>query len=134
MTIYTRAIQTALRLLTKYGQTITVETNVPGVYDTATSSVAITTTSQEIKGAVFEWGGSNYPNNGQEVIDWTLIKSGDKKLILSTLANDGSSINKPNIGDVAIVQGIRYTMVNPIKFLAPAGVLVLVEVNIRGSA
>ena len=133
MSLYSRAILTVQKLLRRYGQTVVITTKTSGTYDPTLGSVSVTSTSQSIVGAVFEWGGSNYPNNGQEIIDGTIIRIGDQKLILSPIDINGQPIIKPKVNDVALVNGVSYTIVNPIKFLAPAGVLVLVEANIRGA-
>jgi hypothetical protein len=131
--LYSKTKKTVNRILKKYGQTVVITTKVSGIYDPSLGSVSITSTNQSIVGAVFEWGGSNYPNNGQEVVDGSIIRIGDQKLILSPIDINGQPIIKPKVNDVVLVNGVSYTIVNPIKFLAPAGILVLVEANIRGA-
>lgn len=54
MSLYTKAISTAQRLLKRYGQNVVITTYTSGVYDPALSSVQITPTTQSLVGAVFE--------------------------------------------------------------------------------
>jgi len=127
MLFYTKAKETAYRLISKYGQDISIKSRIVGAYNPSTGTSPITETTQTFKGLVFEWGTDNFPNNGKEVIDGTIIKIGDKRLILGVKGN-----TPPDIGDVATVNGKQYTIVNPIKLLEPAGELVMIECNIRG--
>ena len=123
------------KTLTKHGKNVVVTTYTTStVYDPTTGASVVTGVNQTIKGLTFEWGGSNYPNNGQGAIDWTLIRDGDQKLMLSPFDTSGNNTILPKVGDIATVFGRAYTITEPIKPLHPDGTLLLIECNIRGSA
>jgi hypothetical protein len=128
MSIYSKLKKTAIRLLTKYGTNVVITSRTPGTYNPATGSATVVETTQTCKGIVFDWGTGNFPDKGEQVIDGTIIKIGDKRLILAS-----SILVPPEIGDVALVNGTSYTIVPPVKALSPAGELVMVECNIRGT-
>ena len=125
--LYKKFRSTATRLLTKYGTNVVITSRTPGIYDVASGSATITESIRTCKGIVFDWGTGNFPDKGEQVIDGTIIKIGDKRLILAS-----STLVPPEIGDVALVNGTLYTIVPPVKPLSPAGELVIVECNIRG--
>lgn len=122
MSVYNRAQQTALRLLTKYGQVLTLTTQASGAYDTATGSVAVTGSSQSAIGAVFDYS--------THEIDQSIVLAGDKRLYLSPLLADGSALVPPSIDDTVTVNGITYT-IKKINALSPAGTPVLYDCNVR---
>ena len=124
---YIKNQATANRLLTKFGQSITLTSNTAGAYNVATGTSAITQTTQSAIGAIFDWGTENRPSYGQEFIDSSLIRSQDRQLLLSPVG-----INQPNLGDIATIQGKQYNLVPPMKSIAPAGICVLIICNIRG--
>jgi hypothetical protein len=80
---------------------ITTNVDVWGI-DTAVSAHAVGTTTQ---------GG-------------TLVKAGDRKLIISALSNTGAALSEPTHGDIAQVGTKTYTVRN-VDPLSPGGVVVL---------
>lgn len=120
---YKRLKTTADRLLKKKGQAIKVYHTTPGVYDPETGTIANYTTMQECTGAIFDYG--------TKQIDGTLIKVGDKQLLLSAFQPDGSVLPAPVLGDTVAVGGVTYTLVEPLKEVNPAGTVVLFDVNLR---
>lgn len=125
MTFYTKMQKTANKLLISKGQAVTLTHVEPGTYDPATGATgAATTTTQTGTGAVLEWNARQF--------DGTLIKAGDKQLLLSPLNTDGEEITAPVLGDtVTDVAGIVHTLVEPLKPLSPAGTVVLFDCNMR---
>lgn len=124
MTFYSRMQETANRLLVGKGQPVTITHVVPGAYSTVTGAVTNTSTTQYGYGAVVEWSARQ--------IDGALIKSGDRRLLLSPLNSVGTSLTAPVLGDtVTDSAGVVYTLVDPLKIMAPAGTVVLFDCNMR---
>jgi len=124
MTFYSRMQQTANRLLVGKGQAVTITHSSVGTYNPSTGSAAITTSTQYGYGAVSEWSARQ--------IDGTLIKAGDRRLLLSPLNSSGVALNAPVIGDtITDSLGAVFTLVDPLKIMAPAGTVVLFDCNMR---
>ena len=123
MTFYTRLQNTAQKLLKGKGQSLTLTKVTAGTYNPATGGMTGGTTSTQLAyGAVFEYGNKN--------IDGTLIKVGDKQLLLSAFKTDGTALTAPVVNDTVTIGGIVYT-VTQVKSLAPAGTIVLYDCNLR---
>ena len=113
---YAKTAATALRLLTRFGAAATLKREVVGDYDPDTGTSPVTTTSLATTACVFDYDA--------EYIDGTLILAGDKQAYLA-------SAPVPKQGDKLAWQGADYTVIAA-KAVAPAGVAVLYEVQIRG--
>jgi hypothetical protein len=122
MEFYSKMQATANRLLKGKGQEITLTRQAAGAYDPATGTAAVTTTTQTAYGAMFEYGDKN--------IDRTLIKEGDKQLLLSAINSAGTALVAPALNDTVTINTVVYTVVR-IKPLSPAGTTVLFDCNIR---
>ena len=106
------------------GQALTLTRQSAGNYDPATGSSTVTTSTQTGTGAIFDYGNKN--------IDGTLIKQGDKNLLLSAFKTDGTDLTAPILNDtVTDVNGIIYTIVEPLKTIAPAGIAIMYDCNLR---
>jgi hypothetical protein len=124
MTFYTRLQATANRLLKGKGQSITLTKVTAGTYNPATGAMTGTTTStQTAYGAIFDYGAKQ--------IDGTLIKAGDKQVLISAFKSDGSALTAPVLGDTVTIGGVTYTLVEPLKTVGPAGITVIYEANLR---
>lgn len=123
MDFYTRMQATANRLLKGKGQVITLTRQTSGAYDPATGAATVTTTTQNGYGAIFDYGNKN--------IDGTLIKQGDKQLLLSAVNAAGTALTAPALNDTVTIGGVVYTFVQPLKTIAPAGTTVLFDCNLR---
>jgi len=124
MSFYSRMQKTSNKLLLGKGQTVTLTHVVPGTYDPATGGVTNTTTTQAGTGAVMEWDARQ--------VDGTLIKIGDKQLLLSPLNTAGAALTAPALGDtVTDAAGVVYTLVAPLNTLSPSGTAVLYTCNMR---
>ena len=93
--------------------------NEAGEYDPATGSAPITTTVQDVTAAVFDYA--------HRYIDGTRILQGDRQAYLSAVG-----IWAPKQGDVMDWAGQKLTVVAA-KPLAPAGLAVLYELQLRGA-
>ena len=118
MGFYERMALTADRLLKGKGQAVTITRRSAGVYDPATGAATVTTTTQTGYAAIIDHNSNN--------IDGTLIKAGDKKLLLSP-----AGVSAPVLNDTVTVGGVVYTVVEPLKTVAPAGTVVMYELNLR---
>jgi len=124
MTFYTRLQATANRLLKGKGQSITLTKITAGTYNPATGGfTGAGTSTQTAYGAIFDYG--------TKQIDGTLIKAGDKQLLLSAFKTDGAALTAPVLGDTVTIGGVTYTLVEPLKEVNPAGTVVLFDVNLR---
>jgi hypothetical protein len=54
----------------------------------------------------------------------TLIQAGDRKLLVSALADDGQPLTAPRVDDLAVAGGVTYTLKN-IDKLSPGGPVVM---------
>jgi len=122
---YSRMQKTSNRLLLGKGQSITISHTTEGTYDPATGGITgATTSTQTGTGAVMDWDARQ--------VDGTLIKIGDKKLLLSPLNTSGAALTAPVLGDtVTDAAGTVYTLVAPLNTLSPAGTAVLYTCNMR---
>ena len=124
MTFYTRLQNTAQKLLKGKGQTLTLTKVTAGTYNPATGAMTgASTSTQAAYGAVFDYGAKQ--------IDGTLIKAGDKQLLLSAFKTDGTALTAPVLGDTVSIGGVVYTLVEPLKTVGPAGITVIYEANLR---
>lgn len=102
------------------GQLITLTFKQPGVY----AGGAVTPGVPIIKQA---WGieeGVTTRDLGVGVVNGTLIKSGDRKVMLSTLDNTGAPLPVPKIEDLVLAGEVQYTVKNVDK-VAPGGIPVI---------
>jgi hypothetical protein len=120
MSFYQDMQSTAAELLTEFGQAVTLSRQTAGAYNPATGAAAVTVTTQTGTGAIFDYGSRD--------IDGTLIKQGDKKLLLAALG-----ITAPQVDDTVTVNGVVYTIVL-IKALNPAATAVMYICTIRGAS
>jgi hypothetical protein len=124
VTFYARLQNTAQKLLKGKGQSVTLTKVTAGTYDPATGGfTGAGTSTQTAYGAVFDYGAKQ--------IDGTLIKAGDKQLLLSAVKTDGTALTAPVLGDTVSIGSVTYTLVEPLKEINPAGTIVMYEVNLR---
>jgi hypothetical protein len=123
MNFYERIQATVNKMLKGKGQAITITRQSSGTYDPATGTATVTTSTQTGWGAVFDYG--------TKQIDGTLIKAGDKQLLLSALNAAGTLLTAPELNDTVTIGGVIYTLVQPLKTLSPAGTIVMFECNLR---
>ncbi|CAB4169205.1 hypothetical protein UFOVP1516_75 [uncultured Caudovirales phage] len=124
---YLKNQATANKLLKKFGQSMILTSKSSGTYNTTTGSLSVSETTQNIIGVVFEWGSFDRPIYGMEFSKDSLIQVMDQQLIISAVG-----IIPPNLGDTVLIQGKQYTIVPPLKHVAPAGITVVIVCNIRG--
>ena len=113
---YANTAATALRLLTRFGTAATVKVYGGTAYDPATGTTTPTYADVATTAAVFDYD--------QKYIDGTLILAGDKRAYLAPA-------HAAKQGDKLAWQSVDYTVV-AVKAIAPAGVVVLYEAQLRG--
>lgn len=118
---YAKSAETALRLLARFGQNVTLVRETTGAYDPALSAAPVTQTTEIRKAALFDYDRINF---GQTLQDGTRIQLGDRRCLMGA---DGS---EPTTLDHVVVGGIKYP-VKVVKILSPAGTPVLYDMLIR---
>jgi len=113
---YPKTAATATRLLQRFGAAAQVERQGDAEYNPETGQVEPTTVTLPTSAAVFAYE--------QKYIDGTLIMQGDQQAFCAPSV-------APVQGDGFVWQGKRHTVVS-VKPVAPGGVPVLYEVQIRG--
>lgn len=117
MSFYEEMAASTAEILAEFGAAATLKRTATGAYDPATQTAAVTTTSQAVTAAVFDYN--------QHYIDGSLIKTGDKQVYLSAVG-----VAVPLAGDVLTWQAGDYAVIS-VKPLAPAGISVLYEIQVR---
>lgn len=113
---------TAAELLEEFGQSITLTSKTSGAYSTSTGAAAVTTDTQTVNAVSLDYGSRD--------IDGTLIKAGDKRLLMAPQTTAGDDLTAPVVDDTVTVGSTVYT-IKGIKTLSPAGTVVLFDCNIR---
>jgi hypothetical protein len=118
MGTYERAAASALRMLTKYGQAVTLRSVPAGTYanGAVTGNTPVDTTR---RGVLFD-----LPSGGDTQQNMTLIQQGYKQLYMD------ASGSAPTVADRVIVDSIEY-VISTVKTLSPAGIPVLYELYIK---
>jgi hypothetical protein len=125
VTVYTRPISTAQRLLTKYGATAVLTRTVSGDYDPDTGTTGADTVTT-YTGVAFR------EQYSLREIDGTLVKRGDVRLIIGPKQADGTVMPVPaTTTDTVLFDGTTYLVVGSDPF-KPADESVLLYVQARG--
>lgn len=124
-------------MLAEFGQAITLTRAASGgTYNPVTSKVeGGSPVVQLATGAVFEYPISIRIKGGDQRQADSMILAGDRQLLLSVNHPDGTPLNPPPKADdrVTLLSGVTYT-ITTVAPLAPAGIPVYFECNIRGAA
>jgi hypothetical protein len=118
---YDRTAATALRLITQFGQPVTISKTEPGEYDPETGGdTPGATIEQTAQGILLDFTGQEFQNN-------SLIKQGDKKLKIAAQGLEWV----PDLLNKVIIQGRTWSIVPPLKVVNPAGTPILYELQVR---
>ncbi|QXI03642.1 hypothetical protein HU718_016525 [Pseudomonas tensinigenes] len=118
---YDRTAATALRLITQFGQPVTISKTEPGEYDPETGGdTPGATIEQTAQGILLDFTGQEFQNN-------SLIKQGDKKLKIAAQGLEWV----PDLLNKVIIQGRTWSIVPPLKEVNPAGTPILYELQVR---
>lgn len=123
MTNYAKTAARADQSLRRKGGIVTLRQVVTGEYDTDTGTTAATTTNYDGTGIKIGYSA--------DMIDGTLIQSGDQQLLLSPLQRDGSPMPAPTSADLALI-GTATFVVKSIDKTEPTDTAVLYVLQLRG--
>lgn len=115
MSLYDELADTALEVLTEFGQSITHRSYTTGTYDLATGVTTPATTDTTRTGALFDINTTTV--RGQ------LVQVSDKRLLV-----DGAAAI--NLRDRLIVNSVEYIIVS-LGEISPAGTRVLYDMHVR---
>jgi hypothetical protein len=120
---YDRMASTALRLIEQFGQTITLRDTVPGEYDPVTGSQTPDVEVDQPAQAILQ----DYAlqQSGMSYAEGTVIKQGDKKILVAA-----QGLTPPQLTTTVIADGATWTVVN-IKEINPAGTPLVYELQGR---
>jgi hypothetical protein len=120
---YDKSAATALKLLQKFGRSVTHTRQVSGAYDPATGGSTVTSTNQTGTGCVLDFQLMNY---GTTFEGQTVIQQGDKYALLAT----SGITNVPVPGDLFVAGGVTWSIMG-VKTVSPAGTDVLHKLHLR---
>lgn len=114
---------TADRLITAKGQAVTLTRRAAGAYDPATSSAAITTSTQSGKGVILPYA------TGLRKIAGTNIPATDCQCLLSAVG-----ITAPKVDDTLTDAAGKVWSIVEVSTLAPDGTAALYDLTVRANA
>lgn len=119
---YQSDADTAVDLLEEFGQSVTLTSKTSGAYSPSTGIAAVTTSTQTVNAVSLDYVSRD--------IDGTLIKAGDKRLLIAPKTTAGITLTAPVVDDTVLVGSMTYT-IKSVKPLSPAGTVILFDCNIR---
>lgn len=118
---YDKMAKMALGMITEFGQPVTLRNITPGNYDPETSSTLPSQVTEQVaQGVLVEFTGREFEAS-------SLIQTGDKKL---KIAAQGLAW-LPSLGSKAVIQGVEWLIIPPVKEINPAGTPILYELQVR---
>jgi hypothetical protein len=120
---YTRSAATSLRMLAKFGQSVTRRAVTVGGYNTATGAATVTTADTTRTGVILDY--NQQSRQSQSYAGESLVLAGDRRLLLDA---EGPVL----MSDRFVVQSVEYSVVS-IGETNPAGTPVLYDIQIRRS-
>lgn len=120
---YDRMASTALRLIEQFGQPITLRDTVPGEYDPVSGAQTPDVEVDQPAQAILQ----DYAlqQSGMSYAEGTVIKQGDKKILVAA-----QGLTPPQLTTTVIADGATWTIVN-IKQINPAGTPLVYELQGR---
>lgn len=123
MGVFDRQAETARRLIDKYGETSTIRRVTPGVPTVPGKPVPPTVVNVSVRAA---WLNYNLQTSGEPYVGGSLIKTGDKKVLVAAL--DIVDITASDL--IVRADGTVYKIENP-KLLDPNGQKILWALQVR---
>lgn len=120
MSFYSDIAADVRAILVELGASCTITSESDSAYAISTGDVTVTDSTATGYAAIFDYSDRDY---GVQVKQGTLIKAGDKKLLLE-------SAYVPVTGHSITFNGIKYNVMR-VKTVAPAGTNVLTIVQLR---
>lgn len=124
MTFYSELAADAADLIAEFGQPVTLTRSVPGAYDTATGTNGASTVTTQACLAVED------AYKARE-IDGTLVRVGDRRLILSPETSSGTAVTAAEPGDtITFADGTVWT-VKTVEPTSPGGTALIYTLQLR---
>lgn len=117
---------TADRLIAAKGQAVTLTRRASGAYDPATGTASVTTTTQAGKGVILPL--TPYRKATGNIVE------GDRQMLLSAIASNGSVITVPHVDDTVTLADGSVATITAVDPLSPAGLNILYDCMIRAAA
>lgn len=122
--IYTRAAETATRLLAEKGKPVTLWRVTSGTYNTATGKPAAATLDFDtINGVLLQFASKD--------IDGTLVKATDRYFLLAPKNTDGEAYDPPKTQDKLNFTSQTSWFVVGCETIAPTDVTIALKVHVR---
>ncbi len=118
---YSSVADTALQVLTDFGQTVVLVLPTTGIYDPATSFAPVSEATEDRQAALFDFERINF---GMTLENGTLIQAGDRRCLMDAKGTP------PTTACFIEVAGERYPILD-IKSTNPAGTPVLYDMLLR---
>lgn len=119
---YAAAANKALATLARNGQIVIMRVVTLGTYDPGTGTTSATVTADESRvGVMFDYPAIQY---GSKTATGTVIEATDKQFYMDAVGGI------PQPSDQVIIGGVTWNIIS-IKSLAPAGIAVLHELQLR---
>lgn len=119
---------TADRMIEAKGQAVTLTRRVSGAYNPATGTATITTSTQAGKGVILPLSA------GLRHMAGSNVTQADRQCLLSGLKSDGSAMTPPQVDDTITDSNGVVWAVTEVSPLAPAGLSILYDLTVRGTA
>lgn len=120
-TFYEEMADTALELITEFGQPVILRDIVKGAYNPGDGShTPDTVTERTTQGIMADYTGREFQAN-------SLIQQGDKKLKIAA----AGQASPPSLQSKVVIQGKTWSIVPPLKEINPAGTPLLYELQVR---
>lgn len=116
---------TATRLLTAKGQTVTLTSRAAGSYNPATGAASVTTSTQAAKAVLLPKSGLRNQGNAE-------VPAGDVQCLLSAMTTAGAVLTAPQVNDTVTDVNSRVLTVIEVAPLAPDGTAVMYDLTLRG--
>lgn len=118
---YAKTADTSLRLLTRFGQNVSLVVATTGAYDPAAGAAPVTEKKETRKAVLLDFDRINF---GVTLQDGSRVMANDRRCLMDA---KGSA---PRIHDFVEVAGERFPIAD-IKTLSPAGTPILYDMLIR---
>ena len=126
MTDYSATARRTDKTFRRTGQLMTLTLKQPGTYAGGAKIPGVPVIKQA-------WGvetAVTLRDLGVGVINGTLIKSGDRKVLMSAFDDGGAALPEPKVDDLVLAGGVTYAIKN-IEKIAPAGAVVMWQLVAR---
>jgi hypothetical protein len=122
MTFYGEMVDTTEELMAEFGQNFTVTAVTSGAYSPSTGAATTSATTQTAVGIEELYKARE--------IDGTLIKAGDRRLLISPRNSAGAALTTPSVGHTVTLDGEPWR-IERVEPLQPGGTVVAIYLHLR---